>query len=117
METTHTKEAWQKSKLFKGMITDGSVYIGSFNTEEDVDRAVTCVNALKGVADPSKAIADAKDLLKQYAKEINTEKWQASNNENLPEFLRLGEKENKIKQVLASLGEEVEQHKEIKKSN
>lgn len=108
METTHTKEPWQKSKLFKGMITDGSVYIGSFNTEEDVDRAVTCVNTLKGVAEPSKAIAEAKDLLKE-CKEFFDNEATALWGMGEPQLsLQNKQQSEKIKQVLASLGEEVE---------
>ena len=108
METTHTKEPWnvKKSELLGIVIRniDGLVLAkmrdDDENSQPNAIRIVRCVNALKGVSDPSKAIAEAKELLKEvYQDAIN-------DGENFQYYAEYYS--TKIKQVLASLGEEVE---------
>ena len=110
METTHTIAmpiSLEYTKAGSPKITDrdGFSIANLSNTVHkhripQGERIVTCVNALKGVSDPSKAIAEAKDLLKEvYQDAIN-------DGENFQYYAEYYS--TKIKQVLASLGEEVE---------
>ncbi len=41
-----------------------------------------------------------REILKDYERKLNTEKWQASNDENLPEFLRIGKLQYQVNELL-----------------
>ena len=115
METTHTEDIIIKDGLSlkvsgRGIIatcptpTNGGV----FECTNNAKRIADCWNACLGIPYPSKAIAEAKDLLKE-CKEFFDNEATALWGMGEPQLsLQNKQQSEKIKQVLASLGEEVE---------
>lgn len=64
-EQKQTAEPWEshgQNTVFGIVIESQGRLIGSFETVEDRDRAVACVNALAGIADPAAFVKRAKAI-------------------------------------------------------